>query len=90
MAFEELRESLGERQKKILQVIEKFPNSTDREILQELNLHDMNMVRPRVTELIKEGFIEESGSIQCAVTNRRCRTVRVLNPESKNQLKFNL
>ena len=75
LAWEEAKDLLNERCQRILRVIERYPDSTDRDVMQELEWNDMNMVRPRITELIKKGMLRETGSMQCAVTGRRCRTL---------------
>jgi hypothetical protein len=49
---------------------------TDRQIRRELNLADMNDVRPRITELIQGGYLYESGTAVCSVTGRSVRTVK--------------
>lgn len=87
-AFEEARQQLNERQSKIFRVVERYPSITDRGILMELELSDMNMVRPRVTELIKLGLIHETGSITCAITGRKCRTVSKTAVEHEGQLRM--
>ena len=43
---------------------------TAREIAQRMNYSDMNMVRPRLTELLDEGIIETLGSVKDDVTGR--------------------
>lgn len=48
---------------------------TDREVMERLGYRDMNSVRPRITELIKEGALEEWGNKQDEITNRRVRVV---------------
>ena len=91
LAYEEAREALNERCKKILRVIEKFPDSTDRNILHELGGTEMNLVRPRITELIKLGLVVETGSMTCGITGRRCRTLGKPVLEHEGQLRmFNL
>ena len=49
---------------------------TDRQILYYLKAgDDLNYVRPRITELIKDGTLMESGKIKCHITERAVRTV---------------
>lgn len=50
---------------------------TDREIKDALRYSDMNSVRPRITELIDKGALEECGSNICPVTKKRVRLVRI-------------
>ena len=51
-------------------------SATDREIMQALGYKDMNAVRPRITELIKRGFLEECGSMRDPGTKRIVRLIR--------------
>jgi hypothetical protein len=50
---------------------------TDREAMDFLYFKDMNSVRPRITELIKSGKLEECGSMLDPATNKRVRLVRL-------------
>lgn len=52
---------------------------TDREVMQHLGFSDMNTVRPRVTELIERGLLEERGVKTCDVTGMKVRVVGVPN-----------
>lgn len=88
LAFDEARKSLNDRCQKILRVIEKFPDSTDRDILHELGWSDMNMVRPRITEMVQKGLVVETGSMTCGITGRKCRTLGKPTFEHKGQLKM--
>lgn len=70
---------LSKRQAVILRWMEaQGPHAfTDREIAARLDFPDMNCVRPRLTELIDMGLIEEAGNVRCPVTGKRVRTTRV-------------
>lgn len=73
--------NLPARQKQIYQAIkEMLPRrfvTTDRNIKKYLWLEDMNMVRPRVTELIQKKLIEEADPVICPITKKLVRTVRL-------------
>ena len=49
---------------------------TDRQVKTILGFDDMNQVRPRITELIQLGLLEEVGKTKCPIT---CKMVRVVN-----------
>jgi predicted HTH transcriptional regulator len=53
--------------------------ATDRQVRDALFgiAADMNMVRPRITELLDAGALRECGSVECEVTGRRVRQVKV-------------
>lgn len=53
---------------------------TDRDCLAHLGGSDMNDVRPRVSELIDDGWLEECGREKCQITGR---PVRVCRPTAK-------
>ena len=52
---------------------------TDRDIKNYMKFEDMNMVRPRVTELIQQGLLEEVDKITCKVTGKTVRMVSLRN-----------
>lgn len=71
------REKLSKRCTEILDHLEAHPRAwTDREIKRNLNYDDMNMVRPRITELLKIGLLIEVGKTICSATNKSVRTVK--------------
>lgn len=80
-AYEEL-DNLSARCKKVVSALEDLGVATDRRIKEHLNLPDMNNVRPRVTELLKLGILEECGEDTCEETNRTVRKVRLVSPMS--------
>jgi predicted ArsR family transcriptional regulator len=78
-SYAEMQEKLGSRHKQIVSVLRKHPRGlTDRDVMMELGKTDPNSVRPRITELIKKGLVEESlQPAQCAVSGRNVRVVRL-------------
>jgi len=42
----------------------------------DLPFNDMNMVRPKITKLIKDGMLEECGKVKDEATKRHVRKVR--------------
>lgn len=88
LAFDEERSKLNNRCQRILRVIEKCPDSTDRDILAELGQSDPNYVRPRITELIRRGLVVETGSRKCAISGRKCRTIGLPKFEHQGQLRM--
>jgi|11BtaG_2_1085332.scaffolds.fasta_scaffold07458_6 hypothetical protein len=89
LSYEEIKHSLGDRQRAVLEAVEYLRVATDRDVLNYLCLNDMNQVRPRITELIKKGVVQEIGNVRCTTTDRQVRQIKILK-EDKNQLKFNL
>ena len=79
LSYIELLKTLPDRQKKILWAINKMTDLkrpiTDRAIKTYLMLDDMNQVRPRVTELLKQGHIKETEPTTCSVTEKKVRCV---------------
>ena len=50
---------------------------TAREICDALGYHEMNMVRPRITELIKQGIVEKCGTTFDSITQRTVNVFRI-------------
>ena len=63
------------RYQMILQVLD--GEKTAREICDALGYHDMNMVRPRITELIGRGIVEKCGTTFDNITQRTVNVFRI-------------
>jgi DNA-binding Lrp family transcriptional regulator len=48
---------------------------TDREVAERAGFCEMNAVRPRITEMIEDGILQECGVVKSQRTGRRVRTV---------------
>ena len=48
-----------------------------RQIMKALGFTDANTVKPRITELIDKGILEECGSVRDPETGKRVRLVRI-------------
>lgn len=59
---------------------------TDREAMIAARAADPNFVRPRITELIEAGILEESGSRVCPVTGKTVRLVKLRVRETQREL----
>lgn len=70
------RELFSARELAILDALRKLRCATDRGVMLALGFTDMNSVRPRITELIKDGVLFEDGSVDDHVTGKRVRAVR--------------
>lgn len=64
------------RYQMILQVLD--GEKTAREICDALGYHDMNMVRPRITELIGRGVVEKCGTTFDNITQRTVNVFRIV------------
>lgn len=69
--------SIGQRAQDVLAAIHRLGAATDREVMIALKFTDMNAVRPRITDLIKAGRLEESGSCEDTLTGRQVRVIRI-------------
>ena len=87
-AYDEL--DLSKRQAGIYKVFKLHQKPmTDRVVLYArtgLFRGDMNAVRPRITELIQKGLLEEKGKTKDGITGRTVRLVGLI--ESQTWLKF--
>ena len=61
---------------------------TDREIMLGLGFEDMNSVRPRISELVDDGVLEEFGDKLDPVTGMTVRLVRIKADPSAAQRQF--
>lgn len=73
---------LGEGQQRVLALIERYPDRTDRELTRlYTSFHggsgDPNQVRPRRSELAAAGYIVSFGKRKCTVTGKTALTWRV-------------
>ena len=82
-AFAEARDALDHRSANIYEFLSHQVNPmTDREVKDAMFPGgDVNMVRPRITELIKEGWLIEFASKRCKVTGKRVRVCKVVRGE---------
>lgn len=82
-AFKEIDTS--ERKRMILGFYERYRgySYSDREVMESLDFSDMNFVRPRITELIKEGYLKETGNKKDYFTGRTVREVTIVEKEGE-------
>jgi predicted HTH transcriptional regulator len=73
-AFNEIKATLGERQRVVYGAIKLNPDCTDYEIAEFLGSTDPNTVRPRRKELYDKGMIYETGVRECKVTGHKATT----------------
>lgn len=66
------------RRAKIYNIFAEGGEMTAREVNEKLGNHDMNYVRPRITELVERGMIEECGKRKDSLTNRNVTVWRAV------------
>lgn len=78
-ASEQMQTIITARRAAITAWLRDYGPATDRQVRDALfgTNADMNMVRPRITELLDAGALVECGSVECEVTGRRVRQVEV-------------
>ncbi len=77
-------ETFSERELAILSTLKAKRWATDRDLMTALGFSDMNAVRPRITELIADGLIEEIGTTNDTTTGKRVRRI-ALRPMAQQQ-----
>ena len=78
---------MEKRQAAILEIYKIMPTClTDRDVMFHMGMFDMNAVRPRISEMLDRGILEERGKVTCPVTGRTVRLVGL--PESQKRMKF--
>lgn len=70
-------ELFNKRENEILNTL-RGKHLTDRQIKDSLGYSDLNMVRPRITELCNKGIIEQCGDCKDDVTGKTVRIVRII------------
>lgn len=70
----------------ILAVYAQHGRLTDRDVMRRLGYTDPNSVRPRVTEAIKAGLLEEIGLTEDRVTGKTVRVCAIAAPRAAEQL----
>jgi hypothetical protein len=69
--------NISERAQAVLKVyVESSTPLTDREVMRRMNFSDPNQVRPRATELVDAGLLEEAGDTIDKETGKRVRLCR--------------
>lgn len=83
--------SFSDREQEIIDALKTLHKATDRQIMEYLGYEDMNCIRPRLTELIKEAaIVEEIGSRHDLLTNKKVRLVRIIPFNDNNQMALNI
>ncbi len=77
-------EMFSARELAILGALRRLKCATDRGVMLALGFTDMNSVRPRITELIKDGVLAEDGSVEDATTGKWVRLVCFNRPPKKS------
>ncbi len=74
--------TISRRARMVLDWLRQNGPSTDRQVRDGLfgPMADMNMVRPRISDLITEGLVHEVGETRDQVTDRPVRIVRAREP----------
>lgn len=86
--FEGQTENFSKREKAVLDVIHRLKSATDRDVMVSLGFNDPNAVRPRITELIKEGVLQEVGSSEDVITGKTVRMVALMPDSARAQRQF--
>jgi predicted HTH transcriptional regulator len=78
-AYNQLRNSQQTKLKwaKILGLLINSPPMTDKQISTALGYAHYSAVQPRISDLIKEGILEECGEIKCPESGLPVRLVRI-------------
>jgi len=76
-AYREEIERLKGRARQVFDYVALHGRSTDRQIMVGLAFTDPNMVRPRISELVKMGLLIECGGRRDPATGKRVRQVDI-------------
>lgn len=97
-AYREERPKLSRRAEAIMAIFRSQPNRlfTDRDVLgtycfqNHVTAADMNLVRPRLTELRDTGYIEEVGETVDRASRKKVRLLRLARHEPARQMELAL
>ena len=90
-AYDEERAKLNKRANAIFLYMRDLGSPiTDRNVMRDMGFTEPNAVRPRITEMIKIGLMEEVGSIKCEVTKKTVRLVQIKHPPSTTHTQMDL
>lgn len=71
-------EVFAQRDRDCLRALERLGVASDRDVMAYLGHAEPNAVRPRLTELIDKGVVEECGTMTDPLTGRTVRRVRIV------------
>lgn len=74
------------RRGEVYRFIEHHGAATDREVMVGLGYREPGAVRPRITELVSAGLLEECGSKKCPFTRKTVRLVATAGPQKQMRL----
>lgn len=78
-SFSESQDCLGRRARECYGVLaQSLRPMTDREVMRALGYQDMNAVRPRLTELLDDLWLEEVGTTEDELTGKQVRLLRAV------------
>lgn len=85
-SFHEIRDKLAGKHQTIWDAFRSAvqDNLTDRMVKDMLGYQDMNSVRPRITELVKNGYLIEVDRAKCPVTGKKVRVCQIANNRGYN------
>jgi len=87
VAYHEEITKLSGRKKKIYGHLAMEGPRTDRQVRDELYPgYDMNHVRPRISDLVKGGWLKEIRKIKDDVTSKPVRVIRIVTAEEKYKI----
>lgn len=97
-AYRQERPRLSRRAEAIMDIFRAQPSRlfTDRQVLLDycfqygIEAHDMNLVRPRLTELKDTGYLEEVGETVDRATRKTVRLLRLARNEPARQMELAL
>jgi len=76
-AYSQERRTFNRRENEIMGFLTRHGPATDRKIKDCLGYKDMNNVRPRISDLIRDRFLHETGTEIDSETGKRVRIVGV-------------
>lgn len=86
-AFAAIKDDRSERAEQIYALLRRMDRPmSDREIMKYLGFTERNATAPRITELLENRWLIETGSGPCPITGKTVRRTYALCPEERDEL----
>lgn len=80
-----LREESDDLSTRCMKIVAAFSKvgvpATDRQIAYSMGFHELNAVRPRITELLDKGILKQVDQIRCRITGKLVRACTISKQE---------
>lgn len=80
--------AFNQRERLILSALAQMGTATTRQIQQFLDMPELGMCQPRISDLCRKGTIEECGRSVCEFTGQKVRLLRIAQKPDEGQMEI--